>query len=145
MCFCVQDTPENPCTCIDLPIWINTQPIDISKTGKKTRDGRDIVEFTLPKETEVFVDLQVPFKLKDLELIAKKSRQRRKQDCDGTTVGAAPPLNWLGLAAAAGYAVGSMLDDLAGSNEGGNDNLSDDLSDWAADNFPAPGWLQDLF
>ena len=27
-CLCVQDSPGNPCPCIDLPIWINTLPIN---------------------------------------------------------------------------------------------------------------------
>ena len=55
------------------------------------------------------------------------------------------PLKKLTAAATVGWVVGTKLDDLLGSGQGGNDNLSDDVSDYYADNYPAPGWLQDLF
>jgi hypothetical protein len=73
--------------------------------------------------------------------------QHRQNPPNGTLSkkkGALPDFGWVSVAAAAGYAVGTLLDDLLGSG-GENDNLSDDVSDWAAENFPAPDWLQDIF
>lgn len=145
-CLCVQDSPDNPCPCTDLIVWILDRPVEVSKTGKRTPEGQEILDFTLQRDAEVTIELQVPIRLRELERIAGLAQRRRERArTGGAATTSAPSLGWLSLAASAGYAVGTLLDDLFGSGEGGNDNLSDDLSDWAAENFPAPGWLQDIF
>lgn len=145
-CFCVQDSPDNPCPCTDMLIWITDRPVDVSWSGRRTSDGQEMLEFTLSKDAEVSVEVRVPFKFNDLERIARLAQSCGRRNGNNNVVAqAAPPLDWLTLAGAVGYGVGTLLDDLFGSNEGGNDNLSDDLSDWAAENFPAPDWLKDLF
>lgn len=161
-CLCVQDSEENPCPCTELVLWLPTFPKEVVRTGVRNEEGVELLDFILERDAVVFVDVQVPIQPALLERIARRARLRRqgvlvdasppngRYVSTGDSVGAgavarAPDKGWLGLAGAAGWAIGGLLDDLLGSNEGGNDNLSDDLSDWAADNFPAPGWLQDIF
>jgi hypothetical protein len=159
-CLCVQDSPQNPCPCTDIVLWLPTFPKAVRKTKDKDSAGRDIYDFVLDSDARVFVELQVPTTLGTLERLAKRARIRKQrgpglgrpgttrptgQPPAGAVAAAAPDLGWLGLAAGVGWGIGTLLDDLAGSNEGGNDNLSDDLSDWAADNFEAPDWLKDIF
>lgn len=163
-CLCVQDSPENPCPCKDVILWLPTFPEAVVRTQERNREGKAVFEFILDRNAVVFVDVQMPIRPVDLEKLARKVRRLRQRGSavslprpdnyssstsGSSTTGlikrAAPDFGWTGFAFAAGYAVGSVLDDALGSEEGGNDKLSDDLSDWAADNFPAPGWLQDLF
>jgi hypothetical protein len=160
-CLCVQDSPENPCRCPNLVLWLPTFPKAVSATGDRNDRGDEYLDFALDRDAAVFVEMQVPIRLGALERVAKRARRWKRGDrvvaghatsgtrgdgSPGSVARAAPPdLGWLGLAAGVGWAVGTLLDDLLGSNEGGNDNLSDDLSDWAADNFPAPDWMQDIF
>lgn len=160
-CFCVHDNTQNPCRCTDVVLWLPTFPVSVSTTGQKNADGLEIYDFVLPRDADVLVELQMPIKLSAMERVVTRARRRKsarvvvardeaKRNGEGGG-GAAiakkepPDLGWLSLAAGVGWAIGTVLDDLAGSNEGGNDNLSDDISDWAADNFPAPDWLKDIF
>lgn len=166
-CLCVQDSPQNPCPCRDFVLWLPTFPKAVKKTGSKDVDGRDVYEFSMPSDAEVLVDLQMPLKLSTLQRLAAGTARRRRgrvvvvsgsaaatssagsaagrRSSDANGVMAAPDKGWLDVSFGLGKAFGGLLDDLAGSNEGGNDNLSDDLSDWAADHFPAPDWLKDIF
>ena len=157
----MQDSPDNPCPCIDIILWLPTFPTSVKKTTKKNDEGLPIYDFTLARDAVVYVDLQMPIRPTELERVARVVRKRRaglviENDSngrrppkggaeDGPVATAKVDKGWLGFGFGVGWAVGGLLDDLAGSNEGGNDNLSDDLSDWAADNFPAPDWLQDIF
>lgn len=147
-CLCVQDTPDNPCPCTDLVMWPLDQPVDVSRTSKKNAEGDEVFSFLFKRSVRVQVQVPVPIELGELERLATLRRRREGKVAYGPTYtpppGGAPPLGWVSLAGAVGWGIGSVLDDLLGSGEGGNDNLSDDLSDWAAENFPAPDWLQDL-
>jgi hypothetical protein len=162
-CLCVQDSPENPCPCTDFVLWMPTFPKAVTRTGQKNADGKEIFEFVLERDAVVYVDVQVPIQPAVLERVARQIRRVRRgsvvvgpssrirSDVGGYREGerpiakSAPDKGWLGLAFGAGWAVGTVLDDLLGSNEGSNDNLSDDIGDWAAENFPAPDWMKDVF
>lgn len=155
-CLCVT---EEGCPCADLVVWLPSPPKLVRKTGTKSADGRDIYDFVLAPDAEVILNVPMRVPLGTLTRVAGRAQRVR----DGQTVvvrprptrgdgpppliekGKAPDLGWLGLAGRIGWGVGSVFDDLLGSNEGGNDNLSDDLSGWFADNLPAPEWLKDIF
>jgi len=143
-CLCVHDSPDNPCPCTDLVVWLIDKKVEVSRTGTRTKTGEEIIAFTVPKDTDLMIEVCVPMKLKDLFQISRMAGSRNN-GCNSVSKKDVPPFGWVKLAAAAGYMIGGLLDDLLGSNEGNNDDLSDDLSDWLADNLPAPGWLQDLF
>lgn len=156
-CLCVQDSPENPCPCKGLVLWLPTFPRAVRKTGTRSSDDEAIYDFELDPDAEVIVELQMSIPLRSLERLRMAALRRKsayviggsKRDASGDRT---PDVlyskkkgGWAGVAYSIGYAVGTLLDDFLGSEEGGNDKLSDDISDWAADNWPAPDWLTDLF
>jgi hypothetical protein len=145
-CLCVM---AEGCPCTDLVAWLRNRPIEMARTGKRTPDGQEILEFTVSDDADVSVEMHIPLKLRDLQKIEAATRRRRKGDKEPSTAEAPapapPPFAWVAWAGAMGYAGGKLLDDLLGSNEGGNDNLSDDISDWLAENLPAPDWAKDIF
>ena len=114
-CLCVTE----PCPCKDFILWLNKPPLAAKATGKKDA-GAEIIEFTVPRDVVVHVEMQVPVKLLDLERVAVKARKAkaagvRRVSASGVDrsvePGAAPPTSaqakgafdkgWLGLAAQA--------------------------------------------
>jgi hypothetical protein len=142
VCLCVHDSPGSPCPC-NTPAWLLERPISVADAGRKNARGEGLLVFSLPSHAQILLELHCPMDIVDLDRIADWARGRGSNGSPGAAY--APPLDWLTLAGVGGYAVGTLLDDLLGSNEGGNDNLSDDVSDWAAENLPAPDWLVDVF
>ncbi|HLR25506.1 MAG TPA: hypothetical protein VK112_06535, partial [Fodinibius sp.] len=133
-CYCDQDTPENPCPCKNILVWLLESPIEILNSGQRNSKGQEILSFIMPKGAQLAIDLQIPIELGELNRIASFAKHCKSRNTKTPSLfsekEAPPPLGWLSLAATIGWGIGSLLDDLLGSGEGGNDNFSDDLSDW---------------
>lgn len=130
-CFCVQDSPDNPCPCYDKEHpWVFIPKDGIvseRETGRKSEFGI-VNEFAIDINAQVLVGLIKPLDARDIEdgddvITAYKKKSVRRF--------------LIGLAYKAGKVFGEWLDEETGA--------SDDISDWLIDKFgEAPGWLKDL-
>ena len=60
-CFCVQDSPDNPCRCHGPIIWLPKDKIfKAGKTGRKDTGSNEIFWFRLDQNTKIVVDAQIP-------------------------------------------------------------------------------------
>lgn len=56
-CFCVQDTPSNPCPCMGPIIWLpEGQTIHIRESRRTGQQDDTLVEVDLPSDARVFLD-----------------------------------------------------------------------------------------
>jgi hypothetical protein len=66
-CNCVQDSPENPCPCKDIPpiiVWLPKGKILKNyKSDKGNHDGRELTVFEIEKDATVFVERLQPINL----------------------------------------------------------------------------------
>jgi hypothetical protein len=139
-CLCVHgvhDSPEHPCPCKDLIVWL---PIDgiigWGPSRRRSASGQEIFDFQVAPSTRVIVEQQLPMQASAFSRTIPKVVKSA----------APPPFAWVSAAFGVGLAIGRKLDDAFGSNEGGNDNVSDDWADILLDKIgPAPDWLQDIF
>lgn len=66
-CNCVQDSPENPCPCKDIPpiiVWVpNGKILKNYKSDKGNHDGRELTVFEIERDATVFVERLQPINL----------------------------------------------------------------------------------
>ena len=70
-CFCVQDSPDNPCPCGRLVIWILDDPAQVDRVPDQSGGGSaPLYQLRLPRDVKVCVETQAPVTLDDLEQLA---------------------------------------------------------------------------
>ncbi|WP_062387265.1 hypothetical protein [Demequina iriomotensis] len=121
-CVCVQDTPENPCPCNwGTTIWIREDAvISRDRSGRRSpTSGDEIVDLKVDRSAQVVVESTRTVPVADAVVYNVPSFW-----------GPLPPgsgAGWAGLAFAAGYSVGTIVDDATG--------LSDKIADALWDLF----------
>lgn len=97
-CFCVQDTPDNPCPCIWPPFLVSflEEPVSVRETGQKSREGLPVQEVTVRADARVTIEMPI-----GMTAAALSAAVNGTQDC-GCNGSPSPDLRGRILRAAAG-------------------------------------------
>lgn len=131
-CICVQDSPENPCPCKDIPpiiVWLPKGKILKSyKSDKGNHDGRELTVFEIERDATVFVERLQPINLSRI-----------------SGIGHGHPINTnintaLTLPLATAGPLGALIGILVGVAVAEGTNGS--VSDWLAGVDNSPHWVK---
>jgi hypothetical protein len=136
VCLCVQDTPEFPCPCDRLVVWVpDGSVLQTDDTDRRTASGAEIKRYTIQRGAKVV--LEAPLRvsvdglaaLRKLKAGAPGAIAPAGGTTDGRSVARRPslpgPVGQVVGAFIAGYEFGEWLD--------GELGLSDAISDWLVD------------
>ena len=130
-CFCVQDTPENPCICPEMTVYI--PPLDIIRweRSKRSHEGgeEDSYKFFVPVTSTLSIEQPMNISTKGYEDFGNWVTYQKK--------GKGDIRKWLiRTAFSIGWAIGTALDNATGTSDAWGD---------LAEDHPAPDWLIDLY
>jgi hypothetical protein len=120
-CLCVQDSPESPCHCLPLIIWLGRRDvIHLEKTDQKDHAGETLYYFDLKNDATLLLDRVQPISTSTAKRLVGMSHADVETLLDASTKLAGVPLGGV-----AEFPVVVVLEGIAAALE-----ILSKLSDW---------------